>query len=58
MSDTDAVFRPNPNPSSRSSTGTTTSQSSRRIILDAEVHGMQESHHSLVPGFPNLSCAH
>jgi hypothetical protein len=50
MSDTDAVFRPNPNQSSRSSmhTTTTTSQSSGRIVLDAEVHGMQESYyHSL-----------
>ena len=43
MSDTDAMFRPNPNPSSRSSTCTTTSQSSGRIVLDAEVHGMHES---------------
>lgn len=56
MSDTDAVFRPNPNQSSRSSmhtTTTTTSQSSGRIVLDAEVHGMQELYyHSLCPQAP------
>lgn len=44
MSDTDTVFKPNPNQSSQSSTCSTNSQSSGRIVLDAEVHGMYDSH--------------